>query len=441
MPFEEYCERARWMSIATVVTLVLVSFFVVVPTQMPTVRAYATPGTGVVWNMDDLVLNAGGDVVGTFPNYLIRNALTITGGPLPDTVYMRDGEIVEVRVGLTLTVEGVFLSQSAIAPIEFRSENAPGEPQDWIGFVFNPKSTGRFEGTWIHHADTGIRINDADVTTTYSLIESNYPYGIYFDGGVFQLNNSFVQGSPPPSAAMSVAGGTAIYATGVVGDTLWLNQSTIIGGNGAPSGSGGDAVYTINLDGPIGVIGNTRVQGGAGGYNNVDLMAAGGGGMAFHAWPVWDMGPVPSINISGNQLIRGGNGGINNASFDGSSGGGAIGITISDDDYTGSIRIANNRNISGGDGGDNFADWGGGFFVGHGGPGVSLDAVGGLSSVIAFNPIISGGKGGNNSGASMIGSPVAGFGGIGVILSDTGSVLVMNNRITGGHGGNNTVLG
>jgi hypothetical protein len=429
------------MSIATVFTLVLVSFFVVVPTQMPTVRAYVTPGTGVVWNMDDLVLNAGGDVVGTFPNYLIRNDLTITGGPLPDTVYMRAGEIVDIRVGLAVTVEGIFLSQAVMGPIEFRSENAPGEPQDWIGFVFNPGSTGRFEGTWIRHADTGIRINDADVTVRSGLIESNYPYGIYFDSGMCQLNNSFVQGSPPPSSGLSIAGGMAIYATGVVSDTLWLNQSTIIGGNGAPTGTGGDAIYTINLDGPIGVIGNKRVQGGAGGYNNVDLMAAGAGGMAFHAWPVWDMGPVPSINISGNQLIRGGNGGTNNASFDGSSGGGAIGITISDDDSFGSIRITNNMNISGGDGGDNFADWGGGFFVEHGGPGVSLNAVGGLSSVIAFNPIISGGKGGNNSGTSTIGTPVAGFGGMGVILTDTGGVLVMNNRITGGHGGNNTVLG
>lgn len=429
------------MSIATVVTMVLVSFFVIVPTQMPTVRAYVTPGTGVVWNMDDLVLNSGGDVVGAFPNYLIRNDLTITGGPLPDTVYMRDGEIVEVRVGLAVTVDGVFLSQSAIARIEFRSENAPGEPQDWTGFVFNPGSIGRFEGTWIHHAETGVRINDADVTVRSSLIESNYPYGIYFDSGMFQLYNSLVQGSPPPTGSLSIAGGTAIFATGVVGDTLWLNRSTIIGGNGPPSGSGGNAIITFNLDGPIGVIGNTRVQGGAGGFNNVDLMAAGAGGMAFSAFPVWDMGPVPSINISGNQLIRGGNGGINNASFDGSSGVGAKGITISDDDYMGSIRIANNMNISGGDGGDNFADWGGGFFVEFGGPGVALDGVGGLSSVIAFNPMISGGKGGNNSGASMMGSPAAGFGGVGVILRDTSSILIMNNTITGGHGGNNTVLG
>jgi hypothetical protein len=430
------------MSITTVVILVLVSFFVVVPTQMPTVRAYATPGTGVVWNMDDLVLNAGGDVVGAFPNYLIRNSLTITGGALPDTVYMRDGEIVEVRVGFAVTVEGTFLSQSVIGPIEFRSENAPGEPQDWIGFVFNPKSIGRFEGTWIHHADAGIRISDADVTVRSSIIEGNYPYGIYIDGGMFQLNNSFVQGSPPPTGSLSTAGGTAIFATGAIGDTLWLNSSTIVGGNGAPTGSGGDAISIDILDGPIGVIGNTRVQGGAGGFNNVDLGAAGGGGVAFNAFPVWDIGPAPSINISGNQLIRGGNGGINNASFDGSSGLGAVGIAITDEDWIGSIRIANNLDISGGDGGDNFAEWGSGFFVEYGGNGIFLQYVGDSPSVIAFNPSISGGKGGNNSGASMIGAPLAGAGGHGVFLENAHpGILIMNSTITGGHGGNNTVLG
>jgi hypothetical protein len=430
------------MSIATVVSMVLVSFFVIVPSQMPTVRAYATPGTGMVWNMDDLVVNSSGDVIGAFPNYVIMNDLTITGGLTPDTVFMRDGEIVSVVPGATIFVDGIFLSPAVVAPIEFRSALAVPEPQDWVGFEFRARSIGRFLGTIIRHADTGLSITDASVIVRSSFVEECYPTGIRFDGGLLYLNNTDVYGSSPPSASLVNNGGRAIYATGVVTDTLWINQSTIVGGNGFPQGQGGDAIFTINLDGPIGLFGNDRIQGGSGGYNNVDAVGAGGGGgIGFHAFPVFDMGPQPSINISRNTLIRGGNGGLNNATLDASSGRGGQGIIISDNDYIGTVAVVRNGNISGGDGGDNFANWGMGFTVGNGGPGIVLDNVGGMPSRIAFNTGINGGKGGNNSGASMMGGAVAGWGGVGINLNDVRDLAVRNNTVMGGHGGNNTLTG
>jgi parallel beta-helix repeat protein len=393
--------------------------------------------------MDDLVANSGGDVQTPFPGqYVILNDLTITGGATPDTVYMRDNEVVYVVPGFRILVDGIFLSQAVAAGIAFISLSLTPQPGDWTGFVFSARSVGRFSGTYIAYASTAIEINDADVTIRGSFIEYSYPYGIFFNGGLLHINGTEVLGSSPPPAAVSDTGGTAIRATGVVGDTLWINQSTIVGGNGAPTGSGGQAIFTINLNGPIGLIGNDRIQGGSGGYDNVGVSGAGGGGIGFHAFPVWDMGgPMPGINISGNALVRGGNGGINNASFDGSSGQGGQGIIISDDDYTGTVVIANNDDISGGDGGDNFADHTVALTVGSGGPGINFDNVGGLPTRIVGNKMLSGGKGGNNSGASMMGGVTPGYGGSAINLNDNRNTLILGNTIVGGHGGNNTLTG
>jgi len=245
------------MSIITIAALVLVSFFVLIPTQMPTVSAYATPGTGVVWNMDDVVANAGPDVQSLGGGmYLVLADLTITGGLTPDTVFMRDGESVFVNPGFTIIVVGIFLSQSAGAWITFESALAVQQPGDWTGFVFATGSMGRFEKTRIMHASTGLEINDADVTLNQVTIEFCHPYGIYYTGGLLHIDRTSVIGSAPPPAAISPVGGTAIFATGVVVDTLWINRSIIIGGDGAPGNSGGAAIFTLGLDGLIGVIGN-----------------------------------------------------------------------------------------------------------------------------------------------------------------------------------------
>jgi hypothetical protein len=432
------------MSIAVVATLVLVSFFVVMPTQMPTAKAYATPGMGVLWNFDDLVANSGGDVIGGGGIYVIINDLTITGGPTPDTVYTRDGESIYVTPGMTVYVDGVFLSRGVAAVITIESASLSPQPSEWGGFRFNVGSIGRFENTEIRHARQGLRITDADVTLRSTWVEMCYPDAIYFEGGLLHVNNSLILGSVPPISG-GPNGGSAIYAEGLVADVLWINQSTVVGGNAFPTGPGGAAIFTLNLDGPIGLIGNDIIQGGAGGYNNVDGGGAGGGGLAFHAFPVWDTGgPMPGVNISGNQLIQGGNGGLNNATFDGQSGWGGQGILISDNDYLGTVAIANNVNISGGDGGDNFADANVVFFVGNGGPGISLDNTGGalgFPTRIRGNTIISGGKGGSNSGSSMIVGLSAGMGGTAVNMNDVRNTIVTLNAIVGGHGGDNTLLG
>lgn len=425
------------MSLSLVAVLVLVTFFGLVTTHVPMVKAYVTPGSGVFWNMDDLVANSLGDVIGLGPGvYAMLDDLTIS---ISDTVYMRDGETILVNPGFGIFVEGTLLSNVSTTPVVFRSGTLAPEPQDWTGIIFNG-GMGRFNRTIIRHADTGIAINNGDVTIKNSTLELNYPYAIFFNGGLLYVNGSRILGSMPPSASLVPDGGFGIYAIGNIVDTLWLNRSTIVGGNATDNGFGREAIFGMGLVGYVGVIGNKMIVGGNGGNNSIDGLAAGSGGFGMHFMPVWNAPTGISMSISGNQLIRGGHGGHNNASTDGASGLGSFGIVMGDGDRIGSVVISNNRYVSGGDGGDNFADWGAGWTVGGGGYGIGLNNIGGNRSRIGSNTLIVGGKGGNNSGAGNMFSP-AGPGGDGVILGGVANLQVINNTIRGGHGGNNTITG
>ncbi|UCD92741.1 MAG: hypothetical protein JSV43_02160, partial [Methanobacteriota archaeon] len=430
--------QARWKSVLVVALLVFTAFFAVVSTIVPVVKGYATPGSGVFWTMDDLVANSGGAVTGGGGMYQVHEDLLISGFPSQDYLIMLDGDVVSVDAGFEIVVEGVLFSYGFVAPIEFNSNEPSPEASDWAGITFNRGSFGRFAGTTVRHARTGITVNNADVWVAYSFIRECYPYGIYYNGGVFQLNSSFVFGSSPPSGSISSNGGTAIYATGPVSDILWLNQSWIIGGNGNPSGPGGPAVFALDVVGPIGVIGNTMIVGGMGGYNSVDGGMAGAGGIGLHFFPITDTDSPRGLTISNNLIIAGGAGGLNNASFDGMSGQGGNALMITDDNNQGTVLISNNSLTFGGWGGLNEANWSAGFMVGGGGAGASIANVGGLKSALWNNSLILGGQGGNNTGSTIMPGASAGPGGNAVQLMNSRDFLIETNWIIGGHGGNNT---
>lgn len=56
-----------------------------------TFAQYTTPNTGINWNLDDLVINSGGVVTGTFPNYAVSNKITIAAN---DRIYINPGTTV-----------------------------------------------------------------------------------------------------------------------------------------------------------------------------------------------------------------------------------------------------------------------------------------------------------------------------------------------------------
>ncbi len=71
-----------------------------------TANNYATPGTGVRWSFNDLVANAGGDVVGTSGNYQVNDTIFIS---LNDTLYIYNNAVVRFAENTYLDVNGVLL--------------------------------------------------------------------------------------------------------------------------------------------------------------------------------------------------------------------------------------------------------------------------------------------------------------------------------------------
>jgi hypothetical protein len=73
---------------------------------MTTLHAqYSTPGTGVTWDLDDLVNNSGGAVTTENDAYLINDDLLVAD---PDTLRLLDNAVVKFQAGKLVTVQGVF---------------------------------------------------------------------------------------------------------------------------------------------------------------------------------------------------------------------------------------------------------------------------------------------------------------------------------------------
>lgn len=67
---------------------------------------YSTPGTGVRWNMDDLVTNSGGDVTFSAGAYHVNDTIFIR---LNDTLYITSDATVEYAVNTYLDVNGTLI--------------------------------------------------------------------------------------------------------------------------------------------------------------------------------------------------------------------------------------------------------------------------------------------------------------------------------------------
>ena len=95
-----------------------------------TLGQYVTPGTGVVWDLDDLVNNSSGVVIIDGGIYYINNDLTISE---TDTIRILTDEIIKVEFEKLITVLGVFKAQ---APQELFI-TAIDTMQNFMGFKFD----------------------------------------------------------------------------------------------------------------------------------------------------------------------------------------------------------------------------------------------------------------------------------------------------------------
>ncbi|GAB4330874.1 MAG: hypothetical protein Kow0037_07010 [Calditrichia bacterium] len=125
---------------------------------------YSTPGSGVFWNADSLVLHSGGAVTGGPKTFVISDDITISNG---DTLVFLPGDtlIFNRQTGIhKIENYGVLWANSFTDKIVFTSSDQ--NYGDYTGFVLRNTQEGSqsFIGCIIEYAQKGIRAIDASPT-------------------------------------------------------------------------------------------------------------------------------------------------------------------------------------------------------------------------------------------------------------------------------------
>jgi hypothetical protein len=141
---------------------------------------YATPGTGVNWGLNDLVINSGGVVTGSFPNYEITEKITITQN---DAVSVLPGSIVILNgANAGFDVNGIFKAEGTISDSIIFSSLIKDSTGAYNGFQFN---------------DTAV---DSESIISYARIEYAY-YGMRAIGASPNYPKFLSVQMPPPNSA------------------------------------------------------------------------------------------------------------------------------------------------------------------------------------------------------------------------------------------------
>jgi hypothetical protein len=226
---------------------------------------YITPGSGVDWNMDDLVTNSAGTVTGAFPNYTTNELVTVSAN---DKINIAPGVIVSfTTANAGFEVNGSFMAIGTnLAEITFTSPT-PDSTGAYEGFRFNDTSVDaecilnyvRIEYAYyglravdasptisnstLFKCRRGVQLSSSDATIIFNNIEKSYEYGITMtlgsnptiENNVLAYNNTQatsaknqisigLQGNNSPEIR-----GNTIYGGGGVntgGISLWVNGST-----------------------------------------------------------------------------------------------------------------------------------------------------------------------------------------------------------------------
>lgn len=283
---------------------------------------YVTPNSGVNWNLDDLVVNSGGVVTGSYPNYAINSKIIVAAN---DRIFINPGTTVLFSGSTSgFDVNGKFLAVGTETDsIVFSSLNQDSLGAAYNGFYFLDSSVDSaciISYARIEYAYYGLRCvgasptlshsylwkcrrganlsSDSHPTIAHNRIERSYEYGITMTTGCSPLieynelvnNNSQntspknqisigTQGNNSPTIRHNKIEGGMFYRTG------GISISTLLGGSSSTSEIAYNEIFNnsfgIALQGsnPINAyIHNNKI------YNNninPDVMAAGSGINAY----------------------------------------------------------------------------------------------------------------------------------------------------------------
>jgi len=207
---------------------------------------YSTPGTGVVWNMDDLVMNSSGVVTNYENGYLINNDVAVSEN---DTIRLTTETTVYFSEAVLLTVQGVFQAESP-GQIMFTAKDTL---VNYKGFRFEDSDASYLNNCIIEFGG-GIDILESDLLIEDCLIwkndKSNSTGVIDLFHSNPQIINCDIRLNKGPAVLSSATGESSPY---IFGNTLYRNNTE---NTNMPQINLG----TSNNDTPI-VIQNNNIEG------------------------------------------------------------------------------------------------------------------------------------------------------------------------------------
>jgi len=143
--------------------IVLPVFFVLI--GLLSHAQYVTPGTGVVWTLDDLVANAAGVVTGSGGIYNISDDITIAEN---DTLRQTENAEITVAPAVLITVQGVL----QFSPPQNLLLTAEDTLQNFLGLRFEDSGASYLENCTIEFGG-GIDLLNSDIRIENCVIRKN----------------------------------------------------------------------------------------------------------------------------------------------------------------------------------------------------------------------------------------------------------------------------
>ncbi|MCP9752521.1 right-handed parallel beta-helix repeat-containing protein [Ferruginibacter sp. HRS2-29] len=228
--------------------LLLLLFFSIISASFA--NNFTTPGTGVKWSLDDLVVNSGGDVTGSGNLFLVNDTITIS---VNDTLSITTDATLQFFTATYLAVNGVLIIDPPTGVL-FTAQNTATR---YLGMRMDFSNGSILRKLTFEYANS-LRIFDCSPVIDQCIFRLNSPLTSFGNGAIsltrskaLITNSQFVN-----NQRAAITGGANINNAPRIDNCLFQANNSLNGNvpqiNMGPTGA--DTMFILNsqiLDGPI----------------------------------------------------------------------------------------------------------------------------------------------------------------------------------------------